>query len=150
MRRTDRLSPLGGSALGAAAAAAIVMALAVLLVGGGGSNTTVRDPVAVPTSGPPEIVVGSVPSVSSIPSTLPLSNPPLTLDGEAIYGAECASCHENGYDEDAPSLQGLTRPIADVVLVITNGSGTMSGFSETLTPEQIDAVAGYVLEDEGR
>ncbi len=66
--------------------------------------------------------------------------------GAEIYSAECAGCHGAGGEGGVgPSLQASTSSLSDLVAVITNGAGSMPGYSDTLSAEQIDAVADYSL-----
>ncbi len=69
---------------------------------------------------------------------------PADAGGDTIYAALCAGCHgalgEGGL---GPSLQAGQMTLEDIVAVITNGAGTMPGYSSQLTQEQIDAVATH-------
>lgn len=68
-------------------------------------------------------------------------------DGEAIYQANCASCHgADGSGGAGPSLQGIgeEHTVPELVAVITNGRGSMPAWQGRLTPGEIDAVATYV------
>jgi outer membrane protein assembly factor BamB len=68
-------------------------------------------------------------------------------DGEAIYQANCASCHgADGSGGNGPPLQGIgdVHTIEELVAVITEGRGGMPAWRDELTPEEIEAVAGYV------
>ena len=67
------------------------------------------------------------------------------LDGATIYAVHCARCHEeDSTEEQGPELQGLRLPIDDFALVVFNGSGSMPGFYDTLTPVEVQAVAEFV------
>jgi cytochrome c550 len=67
----------------------------------------------------------------------------------------CARCHgadlQGGVGPalglDAPSID---KPIDYFVLTITRGQGRMPSFSGTLTADQIERVAGYIMEQQGR
>jgi mono/diheme cytochrome c family protein len=83
------------------------------------------------------------------------------VSGQAIYAANCATCHGETGRGDGPAAVGLEPPPADmtdgtwvtgdgtlpaIVNVIENGSpGTaMIGWRGTLSDAEIDAVARYV------
>ena len=75
-------------------------------------------------------------------------------DGASIFAADCGTCHTlsaagtNG--TIGPNLDE-TRPSKELAVQrVTNGIGVMPSFSETLDPEQIDAVAEYVATNAGR
>lgn len=81
--------------------------------------------------------------------------------GQAIYAANCATCHGDGGRGDGPAAVGLEPPPADltdgvwvtgdgslpaIINVVANGSpGTaMIGWRGTLSDGEIEAVAGHV------
>jgi mono/diheme cytochrome c family protein len=81
--------------------------------------------------------------------------------GQAIYAANCATCHGEGGRGDGPAAVGLEPPPADltdgvwvtgdgslpaIVNVVANGSpGTaMIGWRGTLSDAEIEAVAAHV------
>lgn len=67
-----------------------------------------------------------------------------------IEGAEphCAICHKladaGAIGEIGPDLDALKPTAAQVRLAVTSGVGVMPAYGETLSAEEIDAVAGYV------
>jgi polyvinyl alcohol dehydrogenase (cytochrome) len=66
--------------------------------------------------------------------------------GEDVYQRSCAACHGGtGEGSSGPSLVGvddrLTR--AEHVAVVRDGRGTMPGWQDNLTAEEIDAVVEY-------
>ena len=68
--------------------------------------------------------------------------------GEAIFATRCARCHgTDGGGGFGPALAGVVTDrfpdAADEVVVVTNGSGAMPSFADSLTPEQIEAVVEY-------
>jgi mono/diheme cytochrome c family protein len=71
----------------------------------------------------------------------------LMATGEEIFGTICAACHAaNGRGDIGPSLRGNGR-LANTELVvrqITFGGDEMPGFSSSLSPEEIAAVATFV------
>jgi mono/diheme cytochrome c family protein len=75
-------------------------------------------------------------------------------DGEAIFTANCASCHTLA----AAGASGTIGPNLDeskpdrqlAVQRVTNGMGAMPAFKDQLSQEQIDAVAQFVSENAGQ
>lgn len=69
------------------------------------------------------------------------------VDGAAVYATNCSGCHgSEGKGATGPDL----RPLGDgdtamVTEQVTNGGSVMPAFGDKLTPEQIDAVAAYVV-----
>lgn len=76
--------------------------------------------------------------------------------GEEIFLQVCARCHnENLSGGLGPPLVGEESPATDrpksfIVQSVEQGIGRMPSFGGTLTDEQIDRVADYVLEQQGR
>ena len=76
-------------------------------------------------------------------------------DGEAVFAqAGCGSCHAldaaGASGSIGPSLDDA-QPSRDLVIDrVTNGQGAMPSFQDSLTEEQIAAVADYVVESAGR
>jgi mono/diheme cytochrome c family protein len=69
-------------------------------------------------------------------------------DGKSIFASTCASCHTLA-DAGATGTVGPnldeSRPPRDLVVDrVTNGQGAMPSFQDSLSPEQIQAVADYV------
>lgn len=82
----------------------------------------------------------------------------LMIRGKALFTAEavpaCAICHTlaDAGAEGAigPDLDEL-KPTKDVVLkVLKEGMGAMPSFAESLSQEEMEALAGYVVEVTGR
>jgi cytochrome c6 len=74
--------------------------------------------------------------------------------GAKVFSANCAACHAGGNNvvaapktlkADALKANGFNSA-ADIVAQVTNGKGAMPSFKGRLTPEQIEAVAEYVLD----
>ncbi|WP_462413135.1 outer membrane protein assembly factor BamB family protein [Neobacillus sp. Marseille-QA0830] len=67
-------------------------------------------------------------------------------DGESIYTNNCLACHgaEGAGGHNGPNLQQTKLDRAGVIKQVTNGGGGMPPFKNTLTKEQIEAVADYV------
>lgn len=77
-------------------------------------------------------------------------DPQLQLGAE-VYGTRCAGCHgQSGGGGAGVRLAGRMKEaypdIADQIAVITNGRRAMPAFGDSLTPEQIEAVAMYERE----
>lgn len=74
----------------------------------------------------------------------------VAVNGKEIFTEKCALCHgDNGKlgMSGAKDLTVTQLPHAGIVEIITNGKNTMASYKETLTPEQIDAVASYIETD---
>jgi mono/diheme cytochrome c family protein len=127
------------------ALAALALALLVAACGGEEDKTTA-----------PETVVGSVPAETGAPPAETGAEPSAPAGegdaaaGEAVFAsAGCASCHTL----EAAGSTGTVGPNLDdakpdhdlVVDRVTNGSGAMPSFSGTLSEQQIQDVAAYVV-----
>lgn len=77
--------------------------------------------------------------------------------GAQVFSANCAACHIGGgnavnpaktlkQDDLVANGKGTSEAI---VTQVTNGNGGMPAFGGRLTPEQIENVAAYVLEQSG-
>jgi len=127
------------------ALAALGLALLVAACGGEDDKTTA-----------PETVVGSVPAETGAPPAETGAEPSAPAGegdaaaGEAVFAsAGCVSCHTL----EAAGSTGTVGPNLDeakpdhdlVVDRVTNGSGAMPSFSGTLSEQQIQDVAAYVV-----
>jgi len=87
--------------------------------------------------------VGSVAGTGKTPP-----DQPALTDGKSIFTANCGSCHTLADAGTAgtvgPNLDESRPPKALAVQRVTNGMGVMPSFRDTLSPEQIQAVAEYV------
>jgi polyvinyl alcohol dehydrogenase (cytochrome) len=73
--------------------------------------------------------------------------PPDEPDGAAIYQQSCALCHStDGTGGSGPSLVGIgdRYPVDALREIVRDGRGTMPAWEGELTPEEIDAVVGYI------
>jgi mono/diheme cytochrome c family protein len=76
-----------------------------------------------------------------------------TVDGAAVYEANCASCHgpDGGGGLGPPLGDGTVVEVfpdpADQVVVITDGRDGMPAFGDRLSPEEIDAVTTYTRDE---
>jgi mono/diheme cytochrome c family protein len=91
-----------------------------------------------------EIQAGTLPGVASdnpdtVVTTTTIAAP--AGSGEAIYQANCAGCHGGNGGNLVPTSLTLSQ----LVNTTANGTAGMSGFSGTLTPAEIDLVAGYLF-----
>ncbi|ACK67791.1 cytochrome c class I [Rippkaea orientalis PCC 8801] len=74
--------------------------------------------------------------------------------GEEIFSIHCAGCHPNGSNiirrGKNLKLKALQKNKVDsleaIAALVTNGKNNMSAYSDRLTPEEIQAVSVYVLE----
>jgi cytochrome c6 len=75
-------------------------------------------------------------------------------EGAKIFGANCAACHMGGGNMVNPAKtlkkdvleQYEMASLAAITTQVTNGKAAMPSFKGKLTPEQIENVATYVLE----
>ena len=70
------------------------------------------------------------------PSNTATATTPSAIDAEAIFNTYCVFCHS------ASKVSGGT--VSHITDVINNGKGSMPGYSGTLTPEEIDALAQWL------
>ncbi|MFM7425934.1 MAG: cytochrome c6 PetJ [Elainella sp.] len=86
-----------------------------------------------------------------------LSSPALASDlanGAKVFGSSCAACHVGGGNlvNAAKTLKKADldkyemASLAAITAQVTNGRNAMPGFGGRLTPEQIEDVAAYVLD----
>jgi cytochrome c6 len=74
--------------------------------------------------------------------------------GAKIFNNNCASCHAGGNNSVVAAKNLKTaalekygkNTIEAITLQVSKGKGAMPAFSKKLSPEQIDLVANYVLE----
>ena len=75
---------------------------------------------------------------------------PALVRGRDIWGKACASCHApDGSGGRGPSLVSveLRFPLlADQVMVVSDGQGSMPGFGGRYDPEELEAVVRYTRE----
>lgn len=78
----------------------------------------------------------------------------LAADGATIFSANCAACHTGGRNAVNPqktlSKEDLIKwdmfDLDKITAQITNGKAAMPKFGGKLSPEEIDTVANYVLD----
>jgi cytochrome c6 len=83
-----------------------------------------------------------------------LEQVPELANGAKAFDLHCAGCHINGGNivrrGKNLKLKTLQKNHMDsieaIATIITNGKGNMSAYRDRLTSEQIQAVAGYVLD----
>jgi cytochrome c6 len=86
--------------------------------------------------------------------TAPQSPDPQVNPGQQVFSSTCSACHIGGTNVIVPkktlTQEALEKYAMDSVDAIkqqvTQGKNAMPAFGDRLTPDQIDAVAGYVLE----
>lgn len=79
-------------------------------------------------------------------------------DGAKVFSANCAACHVGGGNlvNGAKTLQKADLEKYEMASLdaiktqVTNGKNAMPSFSGRLTPDQIDNVAAYVLDQSGK
>ncbi|MFN2471460.1 MAG: c-type cytochrome [Gaiellaceae bacterium] len=76
-------------------------------------------------------------------------------DGKSIFAsAGCDGCHTlkaaGASGTVGPNLDELSMDLAGAIKQITNGGGAMPAFGDRLKPDQIDAVAKFVVESRGK
>ncbi|GAF11988.1 cytochrome c551 [Bacillus sp. JCM 19046] len=69
--------------------------------------------------------------------------------GQGIVEQSCISCHANdlGGTDIAPAINNLSGQLSEdeIVDIVTNGQGGMPEFGSSLHPDEIDAIAEYLL-----
>jgi cytochrome c6 len=91
----------------------------------------------------------SLPPTGALSPTAAPTNP-----GQQVFSNTCSACHIGGTNVIVPkktlTQEALEKYAMDSVDAIkqqvTQGKNAMPAFADRLTPDQIDAVAGYVLE----
>ncbi|MBD2667165.1 cytochrome c6 PetJ [Richelia sinica] len=77
-----------------------------------------------------------------------------TSNGEKIFSVHCVGCHEHGGNivrrgktlkQNALKKYGMDS-LEAITDIVTNGKSNMSAYKERLTPQEIEDVAAYVLE----
>jgi mono/diheme cytochrome c family protein len=64
----------------------------------------------------------------------------------ALYTRYCSTCHgAHGQGGRSGPIAGTSLSRAELIAVTTDGLGSMPGFSGRMTPEEIEAVAAFVL-----
>jgi mono/diheme cytochrome c family protein len=77
-----------------------------------------------------------------------------SADGAKIFADTCASCHTlkaaDSTGQVGPNLDDLKPDEALVEKQVTNGGGGMPSYKDSLSPEEIKAVAAYVSSNAGK
>jgi cbb3-type cytochrome c oxidase subunit III len=134
----------------------------------------VRGQIAYPTEDPPagaqgmpaDIVTGddadAVASYVASVAGLPVKKSPAgggggnqnAVDGKTIFTQNCAGCHTlkaaGASGNVGPNLDQAKPPKDLVVAMVENGASPMPSFKDTLSDEQIQAVADYVSKNAGK
>jgi cytochrome c551 len=109
---------------------AVVLSTALVACGGSSSADTTTPPA---TSAPPQATDSATATPDGAGS-----------DAAQVFAATCAGCHgADGGGGSAPSITGEDNQ-ERIREQIRNGGDGMPAFSDTLTSEQIDALAQYV------
>jgi cbb3-type cytochrome c oxidase subunit III len=92
--------------------------------------------------------------VASVAGTGSATTTPVGNNGEAIFKADCSSCHTlkaaGSTGTIGPNLDQLKPEQATVVHQVTNGGAVMPAFKGKLSPAQIQAVASFVSSSAGK
>ena len=88
--------------------------------------------------------------ITIIVSTSVLADDKMVLGLEIFNNkAQCGVCHTLKAAESdgdiGPNLDQLKPQKEEIVYTVSNGIGVMPAFQDTLTPEEIEAVAHYVF-----
>lgn len=112
------------------ASAAVVVALTGALFGCGGATTTTS---------------GATATSSEASTTVTAA----TRSGADVFATVCAGCHgADGTGVTGPDLTVRSDLAKErIVDQVTNGGSRMPEYGSTLTPDEISAVADYVLSD---
>ena len=121
---------------------ALIAAFALALAGCGGGETA---------SPEPETIEGENPTATQ---TQPAAEEGNAEEGKKLFAANgCGSCHtleDAGSSGDVgPNLDEAKPDLQLAVDRVTNGSGAMPPFKDSLSEEQIRDVATYVVEATG-
>jgi mono/diheme cytochrome c family protein len=100
------------------------------------------------------VYVGAVAGTGRPPPEQPDEpGPPGEADGKSIFTDNCGTCHtlaDAGTSGTIGPNLDESRPSSDLAVErVTNGMGVMPPFRDTLSPEQIQAVAEYVSSSAG-
>ncbi len=111
-----------------------------------GASHSVTDTATITTGPPPSTTVPApsttVPSSTTTTPTATTTTGPSGVDGTALYGQFCTGCHgASGQGGAGPSVQISTASTSAIASWISNGVGTMPGFSGVMSAAEIDAVA---------
>lgn len=99
-------------------------------------------------------VVSPVGAIAAEPPLGDAAMTPAAVDAAQVFELNCAGCHINGGNivrrGKNLKLKTLQRNGVDsleaIAELVTNGKGIMSAYGDRLTPEEIQAVSAYVLE----
>jgi mono/diheme cytochrome c family protein len=88
---------------------------------------------------------GSDATPAAAPAESVVPTGPATADAAALFADDCAGCHGgDGSGGTGPDLRA-EDDVARVKSQIESGGGAMPSFSSQLPPDQIDALAQYVV-----
>jgi cytochrome c6 len=104
-------------------------------------------------------------SATATPTAAPAETTPAAADegstvetastGKEIFMSKgCAGCHTladaGAKGTMAPNLDEEKPPLEEIIELVTNGDGKMPSYKDRLTAEEIETVAKYVAEVEGK
>jgi mono/diheme cytochrome c family protein len=86
-------------------------------------------------------------ALESFLTSIAESTSPSTETGEQVYAENCAGCHgaelEGGI---GPALAETTLSEADIAVIVGEGQGSMQGFADSLSSENLAAVVAYLVD----
>lgn len=96
-------------------------------------------------------VIGCTSKVTTNPNEQVMTPPSIsentkTIDGKELYEQKCTTCHGSDGKKGLAGAKDLsisTLTLDEKILIITDGKGTMNGFSSSLNEAQIKAIAEY-------
>jgi mono/diheme cytochrome c family protein len=135
-------------------------ALAIPLAAACANPVVSAEPVAVaaPAVVAPAVVAPAVVAVQAAAAVETPAPAPAGLTAEQVAQGRqlfadwsCSACHVltdgNGHGHIGPSLDGnVALDKAFVINRVSNGQGQMPGFGGLMTSEQIDLLAGYIMQ----
>jgi mono/diheme cytochrome c family protein len=94
----------------------------------------------------PSLLVVTCVAVGGCGTMIPSTSTGPIVQGAVLFEEYCSTCHglhaEGGV---GPNLRTLPKNRTVIDAQVKNGRGPMAGFTNTLTPEQINTVVDYVM-----
>ena len=94
-----------------------------------------------------DAVVGYLSSLgANAPAATTIGGETGGIDAAALYTRYCSSCHgAHGEGGRSGPVSGTSLSRAELITITTDGLGSMPGYSSRMTPEEIEAIAAFVL-----
>ncbi len=113
----------------------VALAIVIVLTGCGGDGDTTT------TTAAPASTSVTTPTTDGSTTT---ATPPVIKSGVDLFSVFCAGCHgSDGKATFTPTVVGVDADL--VKAMITDGSDDMEGYGDRLSPEEIQAIADYVV-----